>query len=336
VHHESALRLARLREALGDTVPDSLGAIRAVSDDASAALDDYLDHHGYWLAEDRIAGPLLVHFPSAIIQSIRTAKHPGDIPPIATRVAALRNQVPADKRDEFNRLATDAHEAYKMLDDNSGILAAWACGVTARDLREAAGRLVETGQLANAEQVWVLTSQEVIDLLGGATSPSTDSIETAFARWKANASLNPPSDLNGTPSPPPDPSVFPDPVAGLVAAMGAFLNDKFNGAGSTIGIGDHQVTGRAVVVDAPSEALDRIQPGDILVTTATTPAYNAILGIVGGIVVSTGGPSSHAAVVAREMGTPAIVGYPDATTAIADGSTITLDPSAATVTTVPG
>jgi pyruvate,water dikinase len=54
---------------------------------------------------------------------------------------------------------------------------------------------------------------------------------------------------------------------------------------------------------------------------------------VGGLVVSHGGPSCHAAVVARELGIPTIVGYADATTRITDGSTITVDPDRVTVGT---
>ncbi|MCP4959707.1 MAG: hypothetical protein GY925_10610, partial [Actinomycetia bacterium] len=76
---------------------------------------------------------------------------------------------------------------------------------------------------------------------------------------------------------------------------------------------------------------DRLEPGDILITTATTPSYNAVLPIVAGLVVSEGGPSCHAAIVARELDLPAIVGMQDALKAIPDGATITLDPVRARV-----
>ena len=231
----------------------------------------------------------------------------------------------------IDRLAADAHAAYTMLDDNSAILGSWAWGVVGRDLRGASQRLAASGRLHDADHTWGLAIDEILGLLRGQASPSPAAAADAHARWRSHAALEPPANLNGDPAPPPDPSVFPDPVGRLVAAFGMFLNDKFNDAGTTQGIGAAPVTGRAVVVDCASDALDRIEAGDILVTSATTPAYNGVLGMVGGIVVSTGGPSSHAAVVARELGIPAIVGYADATSTIPDGTTITLDPVAATV-----
>ena len=108
--------------------------------------------------------------------------------------------------------------------------------------------------------------------------------------------------------------------------------DKFNDAHVTSGIGTRTVESRAVVALSPSDAFDRLEPGDILVTTATTPAYNSILPIVGGLVVSTGGPSCHAAIVARELDLPTIVGLGDALTTIPDGAIISLDPVNARVT----
>ena len=71
--------------------------------------------------------------------------------------------------------------------------------------------------------------------------------------------------------------------------------------------------------------------GDILVTRTTSPAYNLVLTLVGGLVTSEGGPMSHAAVLSRELGISAVVGAADAMTAIADGDTIEIDPVAGSV-----
>lgn len=334
VHLESADRLHRIAAAIGDAKPETLHDLRAVSGEAAAALDDYLDHHGWWVTEDKVNGAPVVQFPDIVLRSIQAAGR-APVPAhrrLADSVAPLRDRVPAGERDEFDRLAADAHEAYKMLDDNSGILGAWGWGVVGRDLRAAADRLASRGLIADQEHTWALTTDQIIGLLRGAGTPSVDEVSAAHERWESHNHLEPPVHLNGEPSPPPDPSVFPAPVARLVAAVSAFLDDKFNDGGRTEGIGDAPVTGRAVVVESASDALGRIEPGDILVTTATNPAFNAVLGIVGGLVVSHGGPSSHAAVVARELGLPTIVGYAGATASIRDGATVTLDPVAATVT----
>ena len=61
-----------------------------------------------------------------------------------------------------------------------------------------------------------------------------------------------------------------------------------------------------------------------------TPAYNTILPLAGAVVTAEGGPLSHAAVLARELGIPAVVGVTGAHT-IPDGATIEVDPTAGEV-----
>lgn len=333
IHLEATKRLRRIRVAVGDTTPGSLDEIRSMSDEAAAAVEDYLEHHGRWITEDHVAGPLLEDFPDMVLRSVMaTAPETAAPPELRESVATLRTQVPAADRAEFDQLAADAQAAYRMLDDNSAILGAWGWGVVAGDLRAAAARLVAQGRLTDAAHLWALSTDDVLAMLRGG-GPSADQAAARHATWRRHNELDPPKHLNGEGSPPPDPSVFPAPVDRLVAAMSAFLLDKFNDPGTAQGIGDTPATGRAVVVESASDALDRIEPGDILVTTATNPAYNSVLGIVGGLVVSMGGPSCHAAVVARELAIPTIVGYADATKRIADGSTITVDPTEVRVTT---
>ena len=57
-----------------------------------------------------------------------------------------------------------------------------------------------------------------------------------------------------------------------------------------------------------AEELSRIQQGDVLVTQSTNPAFNIVLPQLGAIVTAFGGVLSHAAIVAREFGLPAVVG----------------------------
>src|SRR4029079_15287392 len=105
-------------------------------------------------------------------------------------------------------------------------------------------------------------------------------------------------------------------------------------SGAPMGIGGAVAQGRAVVAFEAEDAVDRIEPGDILVTTTTTPAFGAVLPMLAGIVTTSGGALSHAAIVARELGIPAVVGASDALIRIADGVTIEIDPIAAEVRVV--
>ena len=90
------------------------------------------------------------------------------------------------------------------------------------------------------------------------------------------------------------------------------------------------VTGPARVIVDLADA-SRLQPGDILVTRATTPAWTQLFEIAAGVVADVGSALSHASIVAREYGIPAVVGCGDATGRLRDGQTITLDGSAGLV-----
>jgi pyruvate,water dikinase len=77
-----------------------------------------------------------------------------------------------------------------------------------------------------------------------------------------------------------------------------------------------------------------MEPGDVLVVPFTTPAYNTVLSLAGAVVCESGGPMSHAAVMARELGIPAVVGAAGAMAEITAGATVEVDPAAGKVRVV--
>ena len=76
-------------------------------------------------------------------------------------------------------------------------------------------------------------------------------------------------------------------------------------------------------MDSPRQA-DKLQPGDILITETTSPDWDPILKRTAGVVTDRGGRTSHAAIVARELGVPAVVGTHFATQNIRDGEIVTV------------
>jgi pyruvate,water dikinase len=92
------------------------------------------------------------------------------------------------------------------------------------------------------------------------------------------------------------------------------------GTGASAGV----VRAIARVVRGPDD-FDRVRPGDIVVARASNPGWVPLFSIAGGFVTDTGGVLSHAAVVAREFGVPAVVGTGEATTRIGDGQIVELD-----------
>jgi len=83
--------------------------------------------------------------------------------------------------------------------------------------------------------------------------------------------------------------------------------------------------GSGVVRLVPSvKDLDKVQPGDILVTDMTDPDWEPVMKRSGAIVTNRGGRTCHAAIIARELGIPAVVGCGKATSALVEGSPVTV------------
>lgn len=88
-------------------------------------------------------------------------------------------------------------------------------------------------------------------------------------------------------------------------------------------IGDKVAHGIARVLTSPKER-DKLKKGEIVVTDLTSPDWDPVLKIAGGIITNKGGRTSHASIVARELGVPAVVGCQNATTEIKDGEMVTI------------
>ena len=92
---------------------------------------------------------------------------------------------------------------------------------------------------------------------------------------------------------------------------------------SGMGLGNKISAGKARVLKSPKDAY-KLLKGEILVTEKTNPDWDPILKKAGGIITEQGGRTSHAAIVAREVGAAAIVGTGNATKVIHDGQDITI------------
>ena len=88
-------------------------------------------------------------------------------------------------------------------------------------------------------------------------------------------------------------------------------------------IGSKATTGIARILKSPEES-DKLKPGEIVVTDLTSPDWDPILKNAAAIITNKGGRTSHASIVARELGVPAVVGCGNATSKIQDGEMITV------------
>lgn len=102
---------------------------------------------------------------------------------------------------------------------------------------------------------------------------------------------------------------------------------KLKGSGTVLcegrAIGQKIGTGPVRLVSSIAE-MERVQPGDVLVTDMTDPNWEPVMKKASAIVTNRGGRTCHAAIIARELGIPAVVGCGDATEKVADGALVTV------------
>jgi pyruvate,water dikinase len=102
---------------------------------------------------------------------------------------------------------------------------------------------------------------------------------------------------------------------------------KLKGRGAVLAegraIGQKIGTGPVRLVHSISE-MDKVQAGDVLVTDMTDPNWEPVMKRASAIVTNRGGRTCHAAIIARELGIPAVVGCGDATDKLADGTLVTV------------
>ena len=240
----------------------------------------------------------------------------------------LHPLVPVAHHGELDALVADARTAVPLRDDNGAFTAAWPMGLLRRAML-AAGRCLGFDDPSLAVE---LTTDELIALLQGGTTPSSLDITVRRAERDRMTQLDAPNAIGPEFAIPPL-SALPRALARIGAAQLATADHMLIADGGTgIGIGTRPYTGRALVVDDPATAMDLIEPGDVVITRCTSPSWNSILLHAGALVTTTGGLVSHAAVIARELDIPAIIGDASAFDRLTTGMIVTVDPVLVSVT----
>jgi rifampicin phosphotransferase len=180
-------------------------------------------------------------------------------------------------------------------------------------------RLVREGVLAEPEDVFFLSRDEVADAVRDGQR-RLDLVAERRHDHARNQQRTPPQHVGRIPSKPEAGDRF-DGLRGSATQA-----DQLTGVGASAGV----VRGPARVTLSQDD-FGRIQPGDIIVCPSSNPSWVPVFTIAGGLITNTGGVLSHAAVVAREFGLPAVVGTGDATTKIPDGRLVEIDGTAGTV-----
>ncbi|WP_326835380.1 PEP-utilizing enzyme [Amycolatopsis rhabdoformis] len=247
----------------------------------------------------------------------------------ARDAARARLKTLAGVRWPYVRFLLKQVEQHMRWRENGKIAPAMATHSMRLIVREAARRFVAAGVLEDTEDVYFLRHTELLGLLDGDRPAG---LRERIARRKAahtHAENNPLPEMM---------DVRPGAVGEITAdrwrSLGMLPPESDEGhAGRLVGVGGAPgvATGRARIVADPYEV--DIEDGDILVAAGTDSAWTPLFYQAAGVVVDIGGPMSHAAIAAREVGIPCVLNVKTGTCgSLAEGQTITIDGAAGTVT----
>jgi pyruvate,water dikinase len=307
----------------------------AALEDASIAgfvgrFDAVLERHGH-------RGPNEVELSSdtwatnptsvlAIVERLRLSPVSADPHAAARRLTTqrgdarnrLRRSVAPPLRPLVTRLLDAAARGTAAREQAKGTI---VLGISAlrRPLFQVADRLVSAGEIPDRTQFFMATVDELPSLLADPSSLAPV-LDERRARYEELNSRIPPFAFE---SQPPDPTTWPRRADRSPEA----LADRLVGIGASPGVG----RGKARIVTDPADPRG-IEPGEILVAPLTDPAWTPLFLAAVAVVVDVGALQSHAAIVARELGVPAVVSVDGASRRLSDGDELEVDGDRGTVT----
>jgi pyruvate,water dikinase len=250
-----------------------------------------------------------------------------------------------EERAAYDQMITLAHRVFPYVEGHKFYCEHWYTNLFFNKIREFGGLLAANGFFSSAEDVFQLTHYEleeaIIDLM---TSWSNGSPPRGPERWpkivaERRAALAVWAKHETPPALGPVPDVIDDPAIVMLwgitresldtwlNASSAAASNEIRGFAASSGV----VEGPACVVKSVEE-ISRLRKGDILVCQVTNPTWAPVFQKIAGAVSDIGGSMSHAAIVAREFGLPAVVGTGTATSRIKDGQRVRVDGGRGVVT----
>jgi pyruvate,water dikinase len=216
------------------------------------------------------------------------------------------------------RLATAQRFAVIREEQVASFTSGWP--VMRRALLRLGGILIERGVLIAAEDVFFLTHDELLAALAGSSPPRSLAAVVIERQklWRRQRGLVPPLILG---------EMTPMMKQMLKQAENIFRSEgkpSVRNGLSGLSASPGQAIGPVRVIRTPEE-FDRLQPGDVLVAPATTPAWTPLFASAAAVVTDSGSPLAHASLAAREYGIPAVVGTGNATTHLKDGQVVLVD-----------
>ena len=357
-------KLARLAVELGiegalkdDSVDEALAAVATAGGDKwLAAWEDAKDpwfnftsgngfysSDKYWI--DHLDIPMgYIRDYIARVEAGETIERPTEAL-IAERdriTAEYQEMMDADAQEAFQGKLGLARVVFPYVEDHNFYIEHWSMGVFWRKMRELSSMLSEEGFWPEADGMFYLNRNEVRDALfdysnawatgGEWIGPGywPAEIERRKGIMEALATQAPQPALNNPPE------VITEPFTIMLwgitsdAVQKWVESDDAGGGLSGMAGSPGIVEGVARVLRSPDQ-LGELQKDEILVTPVTAPSWAPIFGKISAAVTDIGGMMSHAAIVCREYGLPAVTGTGNASTKITTGMRLRVDGNSGTV-----
>lgn len=291
-----------------------------------------LDQHGHRFAGRDLSYPTWREEPSIVIEMIarlaaeaggrdagdaRRAAHAALVQRTADRVGGGFGGTV--KRLLFERLLAWC-ERYYALRENMRYHADLFLAALRYLALAAADRLVAARTLTERDDVFYLEADELRAALDGATDSHALGGVAARRRaeYRTYEASEAPESLLGDDAPP-----LPARPRATRARTQALQG---------LGVSPGRAAGAARVVRSLDD-LHAVRAGDVIVAASTDPSWTSLLALAGALVLEMGGLLSHGAIVARELGIPAVVNVADATRLLATGDHVVVDGAAGTIAT---
>jgi phosphohistidine swiveling domain-containing protein len=225
-----------------------------------------------------------------------------------TRKRVLTGQIVDVRLRIIRRAVNDAVEQMQRREATKAAVLSLG-GEVRRAHLELGRRMVAHGLLSNPADIELMSTSEIATAVQRRSAPRADTFRRRrnwLSRYEAEGPL--PIRFTGPPSREPTPLPEGDVLQGWASSPGRYR-------------------GRARVLTNPAQHLEH---GDVLVAATTDASWSPIFVHAGAVVVEQGGPLSHAAILARELGVPAVLNI-DGATRVLDGCAVTVDGDAGVV-----
>jgi pyruvate,water dikinase len=340
---QRARELGLTRMIAATPVDQLMPALRSTRSGQAFLIDfnSWLDRYGLRQDLFDVATPTWRENPAVALASVRSYLETGHDPrtehaqvaaAAETAFEAARARLakyPAAVWEQFEQVVQVARQGAFLQEEHNFYIDQQMLSLLRFFYLEVGEHLRDLGLLERADDVFMLHHGEIRALVGEDDPALRGEEARALIGTRrdhlARAAALVPPPVIGDPAaapPPPDTPLLRGMAAffGWVPPQPAAAPGQLRGTPGSRGV----VSGLARVARTLAEA-KAVQPGEVLVTVTTMPAWTPLFGIAAAVVTETGGPLSHCAVVAREYGIPAVVGAHGATRVIATGQRVTVD-----------